>query len=296
MACYSPMNLKIRNKITRIQKYQSIPCGKCVGCLLERSRQWAIRCEHERQTSSEACFITLTYAPKHLVRNDNNVPTLYPRDLQLFIKKLRKHFEPTKIRFFACGEYGGETYRPHYHALLFGIDFLNRHLYTKENKELLTFYKTNPNGDSLYHSSILNRIWGLGDCLIGNATFESAAYVARYIVDKKYGPAAGYYRENLIEPEFVRMSRRPGIGHEWFKKYQSDVFPKDTIIIRGGIKSHPPKYYTKIYEIKEPLKYQKLHLQRVIKQQENLSENTLTRLATKKQIKIKQIESLQRKF
>ena len=234
MTCYHPMEGYRGKEITKTGKRKivfnandalgtcslfrvTLPCGQCIGCRLERSRQWAIRCVHEASLYDDNCFITLTYS-------DENLPpygSLVKKDFQDFMKRLRKRF--SNVRYYHCGEYGSKTKRPHYHAILFNIDF--------PDKELLTIN----NDQRLYTSEILSKIWGKGICSIGSVTFESAAYVARYIMKKANGDDAelkychvdddGVW--NSIEPEYTTMSRRPGIGKEWFDKFKSDVYPND---------------------------------------------------------------------
>lgn len=144
----------------------TVSCGQCIGCRLERSRQWAVRCMHEKQMHDDACFITLTY-------DDDNLPfgeTLVLSDWQKFMKRLVKKNGP--IRFYHCGEYGDDTNRPHYHAILFG--------YRPDDPELFS-----TSGETkLYASPSLRNTWGMGHCTFGDATFETAAYVARYITKK----------------------------------------------------------------------------------------------------------------
>ena len=113
----------------------NLPCGQCIGCRLERSRQWAVRCMYEASLHTCNSFLTLTYDDDHIRWSPvTGEQTLYKRDLQLFMKRLRKHLEPLKVRFFACGEYGDNTYRPHYHVILFGYDFRSdRRLYKLSN-------------------------------------------------------------------------------------------------------------------------------------------------------------------
>ena len=122
-----------------------IPCGKCVGCRLERSRQWAIRCVHEAKMHENNCFITLTYNDKNVDKNGS----LNKRDFVLFMKKLRKKYSEG-IRFFHCGEYGEEFSRPHHHACIFNFDFPDKKLYTiRQNTKL-------------YRSDNLEKLWPNG--------------------------------------------------------------------------------------------------------------------------------------
>lgn len=230
----------------------------------------------------ENCFITLTYSDENLVHG-GQTPTLYPRDLQLFLKKLRKKFGKG-IRFFACGEYGDENNRPHYHACIFGMDFKDKQYYRSRK------------GIKYYVSQTLAELWPQGTHTIGECNFETAAYVARYVMKKKTGPHALFYKELGILPEFTRMSRRPGVGSGWLEKYQSDVFPRDYIVIRGGKKCTPPKYYTSKYEITNPEQYTILKLLRRKQQMKNLKNNTLKRLIVREEVKKSQIKSLSRKL
>lgn len=207
-----------------------LPCGQCIGCRLEKSRKWAIRCVHEATQHAHNCFITLTY-------NDDNLPldlSLNKRHYTLFMKRLRKKFGDG-IRFFACGEYGSLYQRPHYHAILFGFDFPDKQFFK---------YK---HGTILYRSPTLEKLWPYGFSTVGTVTFESCAYVARYCLKKVTGDKADDYYHGR-QPEYVVMSRRPGIARDWIDEYLTDVYPHDYVVIRGGIKCKPPRYYDKIYD------------------------------------------------
>lgn len=214
----------------------SIPCGQCVGCRLEKSRQWAIRCSLESQLYQNSYFLTLTYDDVHLPKTGS----LVPEDLQKFLKKLRRYIEyhgsDKKIRFFACGEYGDNFSRPHYHVIIYNLDIPD-----------LKRFSTSFSGDTYYTSEIINQIWRNGYVIIGQVTFESCAYVARYVTKKITGSQAEEYYQGR-QPEFVRMSRRPGIGSAWLDLYSSDVYPHDYIVIRDGIKVKPPKYFDKLFD------------------------------------------------
>lgn len=218
----------------------SIPCGQCIGCRLEKSRQWAVRCSLESQLYENSYFLTLTYDDEHLPASGS----LVPEDLQKFLKKLRRHIDyygsDEKIRFFACGEYGDNFQRPHYHAIIYNLDIPD-----------LKRFSTSFNGDTYYTSETINQIWKNGYVIIGQVTFESCAYVARYVTKKITGDQADEHY-NGREPEFVRMSRRPGIGAAWLDKYQTDVYPHDYVVIRDGIKVKPPKYFDKLFEAIAP--------------------------------------------
>lgn len=222
-----------------------LPCGQCIGCRLEKSRDWATRIVLEQKFHEESCFITLTY-------NDINLPpnrSLCQRDVTLFLKRLRKWVDEIspgkKIRYFYCGEYGGKTQRPHYHVCLFGMDFSD--VDEKGCFKYKRFYKYTENGDILWISKELEKLWGKGFCPFGGLTFDSAAYTARYVLKKINGALAEDHYKGR-NPEFICMSRMPGIGADFFKSFESDIYPKDFITIRQGIKCRPPEYYDRLFK------------------------------------------------
>lgn len=240
MPCYGPLTAyypKATSNDKRLvfRKDQSetgiaikIPCGRCAGCRLEHSRQWAVRCMHEKRMHTASCFVTLTYDDKHLPINRS----LVKRDLQLFMKRLRKLY-PAGIRFFACGEYGEKTIRPHYHLLLLNSDFADKRL-----------VKTGPEYN-LYASATVSKLWPMGNHALGDVNFYSAAYVARYCMKKITGKnAAAHY--NGREPEFIVMSRRPGIGTSYVEKYSSELYTHDNCIV-NGMPSSLPRFYDNKY-------------------------------------------------
>lgn len=202
-----------------------LPCGRCIGCRLEKARQWAVRCMHEAKLYEENCFVTLTYDDEHLPKDGG----LVPEHFVLFMKRLRKRYGPG-IRFFHCGEYGEKTLRPHHHALLFNHNFADR--------RELRFHS----GESkLYSSSELDKLWPYGFASIGAVSFESAGYVARYSMKKVYGPGADDWYAGR-KPEYLTMSRRPGIGSEFIKKFRKDIYPSDEMVVNGVV-TKPPRYY-----------------------------------------------------
>lgn len=257
----------------------NLPCGQCTGCRLEHSRHWAIRCMHEAQLHLSNCFITLTYDDKHLPENGSLVKS----DFQKFMKLLR-YYDGGKntIRYYHCGEYGEQFKRPHYHAILFGLDFPDKQVFRVRD------------GIRLYTSEALSRIWGKGFVTIGDVTFESAAYVARYVTKKITGdrkekistytglkhyekliPETGEVVE--IEAEYATMSRRPGIGRAWYEQFKKEVFPSDEVIMRGK-KLKPPRYYTSLYQIDEPAAHLALKRKRLKAAQKHADNNTIERL------------------
>lgn len=215
------------------------PCGSCLMCRLSYAASWALRCVHEAQMFDENCFVTLTYDNEHLP-DDGSVKK---GDLQKFLKRLRRKIEPRKVRFFACGEYGEKLSRPHYHLCLFGFNFDDRELFKASRWKRSKFGSS---VDMLYISEMLGKVWKEGFHSIGEFSYKSAGYVARYVTKKINGKMApAHYGEK--ESEFALMSRRPGIGAEWLKKYKSDIYPKDYFVMNGK-KFASPRYYDSILE------------------------------------------------
>ncbi len=207
----------------------TIPCGKCIGCRLAHSRQWAVRCVHEASLHDRNCFLTLTFDDAHLPASGS----VSVRDVQLFLKRLRKalSYQNIKIRFFACGEYGDKNQRPHYHLIIFNYDF-------SDDRQLL---RQTPYG-SLYISDFLFSLWPYGFHTIGNVTFKSCAYVARYVTKKVYGKDAPAHYQGRT-PEFITMSRKPGIAHDWIVKYYADVYNYDRVVLPDGMITRPRRTY-----------------------------------------------------
>lgn len=198
-------------------------CGQCKGCRKEHARQWAVRIMHEAQMHQANSFVTLTYDDEHLPAHGG----LHIRDWQLFAKRFRKKFGP--FRFYHCGEYGDSGGRPHYHVCLFGHDFSGDRKFYKIHK-----------GNRLYVSAELESVWGKGFAPIGDLTFGSATYVARYTLKKLRGKLDKFYGLHL--PPYSTMSRNPGIGASWLEKFGDQVYPRDEVI-SGGRPQRPPKYY-----------------------------------------------------
>lgn len=252
MACYFPLKAYI-DKGSNAYKYKlvfrrseswkgesiDLPCGRCIGCRLEKSRQWAVRCMHEASLYENNCFLTLTY-------NDENLPSnwsLIKEEFPLFMKRLRKKYGEG-IRYYHCGEYGEKNKRPHYHAIVFNHDF--------EDKVFHKMSGTN----KLYTSESLDKLWSKGFATLGDVTFESAGYVARYAMKKITGENAIEYYGGRV-PEYSTMSRGSkkigtgGIGKGWYDKYKSDVYPLDRVVVRGSL-SRPPRFYDNLLRAEDP--------------------------------------------
>lgn len=240
MACYRPLDgyrlesggVSIGFEPRGSREKLRIPCGSCFGCRMEYAEVWSVRLQHEAASWPRAQFVTLTY-------DEESVPWrgLELDHLQRFLKRLRKATNGIEavdggrpIRYFAAGEYGGDTRRPHFHAALFNVEVGER------------------NG----HSDLLARLWPYGFHSCGEFTPGRARYIAGYAVKKVRGKVE---RERelgtvnfetgefaVMRPEFCVMSRKPGIGYYFFRKFQAD-FRRGFVVDRGGVKRRLPRYY-----------------------------------------------------
>lgn len=285
-----------------------LPCGYCSGCRERKACNWAIRCYHESLQYDDNCFITLTFDDEHLAKRVNP-HSVDVEDYQKFMKKLRKKFVPkcpypvghagregwlieNAIRFFHCGEYGGKKGRPHYHAILFNF-----------RPDDLKFWKNSDSGHPVYTSDVLADIWGNGQVYVGDVSYESACYVARYVIDKWYGEDQDFHYtdfdrhtgEILVErkPEYTTMSRNPGIGRRFIDGYIDDVYPHDFVTV-NGVKMPPPKYYDKQLELLRPYDFEQIKFERELRAEERADDNTPFRLAQKEAVKKAQLGMLKR--
>ncbi len=213
--------------------YHVFPCGRCSACRFNRMTFWGLRCMKECQSHESNLFVTLTYDDAHLPANRGLVAKEFP----LFMRRLRSRFPG--VRYFACGEYGSNFGRPHYHAILFGLSLPD-----------LEFISKSPRGDDLYSSNVLASIWGKGFVTVGAVTMQSARYVAGYVLDKKYSSPDDPARyERVIDgevvqvlPELVRISSKPAIGLQWFlDNYKSVV--ANRCVYHDTQAYQVPKYY-----------------------------------------------------
>lgn len=297
MPCYRPLrgtrghDGKLRpigpGEVRPFDTMTTVSCGACIGCRIDRSRDWAVRCVHEAQTHRFNSFITLTYSDEHLPWDES----VHVKHFQDFMKRLRKRIR-RPVRYFHCGEYGEENLRPHYHGCIFGYDFPDKYLWSKNHR-----------GDQYFRSDELEKLWPFGHSTIGQLNFQTAAYTARYIMKKITGPQAEeHYLTNKCDddgvlvgrkPEYVTMSLKPGLGFEWFQKYWRDVYPQDIVIVNGK-KFRPPRYYDELLERKDPDM-----LELVVKQREQFADQhqedySPRRLADREECKSAQINRLLR--
>lgn len=250
-----------------------IGCGQCIECRLAKSREWALRIMLESQAYKHNYFVTLTYNDDYLPLVDEfdpstgefrpDVPTLEKKALSAFVKRLRSQcvykFGHDGIKFFGCGEYGELHQRSHYHICLMNMPDLT---------EDLVFF-SRENNITLYRSPFIESCWvdkefrlPIGFVTVGDLTWDSAAYTARYIMKKQLGKtstkniirsneAQGLTGSSFREPEFILMSRRPGIAYDYFKSHSEELYDHDSIVAKFGDRVYevkPPVYFDRLYD------------------------------------------------
>lgn len=222
----------------QVHEVVTLPCGKCVGCLVRKVSDWSLRCVYEAQQWERSSFLTLTYRTADLPANRS----LLKSDHQKFFKRLRQVLKRehgvSRIKYYMCGEYGERKGRPHYHVVLFGWDFPDR-----------VEVPNNPGArDRLFTSPTLEAVWGHGEVRIGDVTSASAAYVARYTMKKLKGGRGkrAYAASGQVVP-YTAMSK--GIGRKHFERYRTDHFPCDEAVDPSNLQSRAvPRYFDKLLE------------------------------------------------
>lgn len=290
---------------TSLEKFgQKIPCGQCIDCRLKYSRTWADRCVLEAAKYDANSWVTLTYDDLNLppygffLDLDSGEfefrPSLLKSDMQKFMKDLRGyfsyHYDKSDIRFYGCGEYGSKNKRPHFHILLFDLEF----------PDLKTSQYNKP-GQKLFDSEILSKVWKKGIAVSSEVNWDTCAYTARYMTKK----VKGLVKEDLqnltvanlpkltddtqklfdslgitddlrfkqykkavsdanarfdktgktFQDEFCLMSRNPGIARDYYESNKDDIYQFDEVFIpsRQGVKKAiPPVYFDRLYEVEQP--------------------------------------------
>lgn len=284
MACYHPLTAyqdvngsvsfaELRGDFIRTLQ---LPCGRCIGCLQHRVLQWELRCTHEARVHDCNIFVTLTYDEKHVPFGH----TLVPDDFRLFIKRVRHHYPERKVRFFGCGEYGEKRGRPHYHVILFGHDFEGRYKYRKTHS-----------GKDQYTSPILDRLWPYGLATFCDFEPDLAGYIARYVIDRSQSWAAKIGYEVLdtdtgeivhLAKEFLRMSRRPGIGGTYLEKFSEDALKNNGTVVHKGKEVRQPRYYDK--KLKKDIRMDDAEWHRFKQSRKAIQHQTPERLATRETV------------
>lgn len=246
---------------------QRLPCGQCMDCRIAYSKMWANRCMLEAKQYEHNYFITLTYDDEHLINNVRwtvsrkdgelgHCAELSKDDFTKFKKRLLESlFEATGhrgVRFFMCGEYGSKNGRPHFHAILFNCPFPDIKFHSKTN---LNGFKY-----SYFTSELLTKAWGKGHVMIGEMCWETAAYVARYVIKKFHSDEEKTYRQfcelnnvEPLQPEFVNMSRKPGIARAYYEEHKDEIYQYDNIVVVNGRITKPFRYFDKLFELDNDL-------------------------------------------
>lgn len=296
-----------KNEVLRFGEAVQVACGQCIGCRLDYSREWMFRCVQEAKEHEYNSFITLTY-------NDKNLPTdnsLNKRHWQKFMKRLRKRVEKVarfkgcehkRIRYYHAGEYGERFSRPHYHALLFGLDFGDK-----------VRCGTSPLGDPLFTSAALEDIWGKGFVSTGPVNWNTAAYVARYVLKKVTGDVAEAHYQTIDwatgefkqkQQEYVTMSRGgsvegpAAIGYKYYEKNKDRIYPLDYVNYHNKeayYEMRVPKFYDGLLELDRPDLYEKIKKARKEKAIAS-KDNTEDRLRQRREVKERQAGMLKRKL
>lgn len=271
---------------------------------------------HEAKMHRYNSFVTLTYKPEKLPEHGQ----LVKRDVTRFLKRTlralvkgrgqflcatttatigRSHgatphtpATPT-FRYYYAGEYGEQFHRPHFHICMFGLDFADK-----------IYLARTPTKNRLYRSPTLEKLWTDGFSSIGEVNFETAAYVARYVMKKITGNRKEKHYERTdaetgeiyqLQPEYNQMSRRPGIGKPWLDKFKTDVYPEGKVIVRGK-QTNSPRYYDKLYAKMEPLQYEDLQYGRYVEGLLHVADQTPARLAARERVTEAKLSMLKRKI
>jgi hypothetical protein len=311
--CYSPLKgfvdpesggLTFRRENAKPGDGMEVACGQCLGCRLDRSRTWAMRITHEASLHESNSFVTLTYRPKeHCTKEQLEKGYHLPEDWSLnkkhfqdFMKRLRKHFKGRSIKYYHAGEYGTicehgldlekqkcplcNLGRPHYHACIFNLGFTDLEPYSQFGETVR------------YTSPTLEKIWKFGFVDVGKVEFQSAAYVARYIMKKITGEQAEEHYQKIttsgellsLQPEYATMSN--GIGKEFYKKYKNDFFPSDEVPVPGtGVIKKMPRYYDELLKKENESMLEEVKENRKLFRKENAAEYTSERLMSKYKVK-----------
>lgn len=307
---YQKLNKELQKKGEPYQ-YKTIPCGKCIGCRANERKNWAIRIEKEAKQYKNNYFITLTYNDQNLIipeysinkrtgekyENKDNwrewTGTLNKKDMSQFIKSLRTYFEREYnwqgMKFYGCGEYGEKSERPHYHIILLNCPEI----------QLDPIGKNKKTKDCYYTNERIEHIWGKGFITIGKVTWESISYTVGYVSKKLFGNIKEeYYALKGQEPIFANMSRRPGIGRQYFEDNKNKIYDFDEILNSKGQPVQIPRYFDKLMDIGNEEDYEYIKAIKRIRNEKAKNEQTKkmsqTTLTIKEQMAIEEKTALEK--
>ncbi len=230
--------IKSRDKII------PVPCGKCYPCKMRRVNSWVFRLIQQEKVEQSAHFITLTYDNDHVPITDNKYMTIDKRDVQLFMKRLRKahvkkYGKEHRIKYYLCGEYGSKTKRPHYHAVMFNVD-----------------------------TELIDKAWHMGSSHYGHVTGASISYTLKYMAKATRIPE---HSNDDRQPEFALMSKRLGSNYlsPKIKEYHQQDIERNFVVLEGGIKLPMPRYYRdKIFTEEQRLRQNAIIKQKALEKEE----------------------------
>ena len=312
-------------KAKRYKSYEIIPCGKCMGCYLEKARDKAVQLSLEKMNpeykEDECWFITLTYDDDYLPIHSYldvesgeviNGASTELKDLQNWIKKLRDNHPDKNIRYMAAREYGTSTLRPHYHLIIFGLPL---------DRDLMVKIGNKANGDALWTTPQLDNIisrdcWSVrrplgdrkakmyraGNVTIGEVTFQSISYVARYTLKKanKTYDSEWWYNAQGLDKEAVSQSQ--DLGKWYYDLHKHEIYENDYVPILGKNEnfSKPPKSYDRMYKEEYPKKYAKVVERRKealltsMIQEEEQTDMSYAEILESRELKDKQFKDIRR--
>jgi len=244
-----------------------IPCGQCIGCRINRQQMWAFRCLAEASLHPSNWFATLTYAPERLPPRGE----LRHRDWQLFAKRVRRSLGP--FRYLMCGEYGEQTQRPHYHALLFGLDIPDVDRFSVRR------------GYPIFRSEKLTQLWGRGIVELGSVTPQSARYCSGYVLKDCSAPKVLDEETGelvSLKAPYGRFSLKPGLGDAWIRRYYPEVFAHGACFSYDKKFRIPDRFKTILDDI-DPDAYADLE-ERAVEKALNSPDNTRARLAVRERV------------
>lgn len=252
---------------TKYRKVDQIPCGRCIECRLAYTRQKAnqMYAEYLSRNKENCYFLTLTYNDENLKEHETvNTETgevfhgisLCKEDVQKFWKRLRYYKSQDEISYVIAGEYGPASMRPHYHAIVYGLTI------DSSKSKYLGLSET---GSPMWTNSEIEKIWGNGQVAIEKVTWDTCAYVARYIMKKQYGQNKIIYDCMGVIPEFIQQSNKRPIGKTYYEKHKEELYKTDEFFVPGkqNIKTNkPPMYFDKMLKAENEDLYNHIKIRR----------------------------------
>ena len=277
-----------------------IACKQCNSCLRDRSGNWGLRLYGESMQYDNNHFLTLTFDEENLHKRENPL-SVDKRDMQLFNKRLRKSIasenphdkienpeefkswnKAHKLKFYQIWEYGELNNRPHYHSLLFNVPYFDD----------LVLYSQGKNGDNLYKSEKLAKLWPHGQCAIGEVNMDTIGYTTNYVVNNKSGEGAEEYysRTDLETGEVYQVEKQgssmsKGLGNQFYEDFRNDMYPKDFITLSGR-KTKLPKYYDLLEELADPIRFDEIKEKRLESAMKFKNDDTPERRKVKEKVSL----------